>query len=45
MPLMYVVLFRWGEVKAYAKQAGVAWPYNATLRPQFDEFKRQSILI
>ena len=41
MPLMYVVLFRWGEVKAYAKQAGVAWPYNATLRPQFDEFKRR----
>lgn len=40
MPVMYVVLFRWDEVKAHAGTAGVPWPYNATMRPQFEEFKR-----
>ena len=41
MPVMYVILFRWGEVQAHATKAGVAWPYNATKRPQFDGFKRR----
>ena len=45
MPVMYVVLFRWEEVKAFATQAGVGWPYNATKRPQFDEFKRRYVSI
>jgi len=41
MPVMYVVLFRWDELKAYAAKAVAPWPYNATKRPQFDEFKRR----
>ena len=41
MPVMYVVLFRWDELKAYAASVAVEWPYNATKRPQFDEFKRR----
>ena len=41
MPIMYVVLFRWDEVQAVATKAAIAWPYNTTKRPQFDEFKRR----
>jgi len=41
MPIMYVILFRWDEVKAFAANSSVAWPYNATKRPQFEEFKRR----
>lgn len=40
LPVMYVALFRWDELRAYASSAKLTWPYNETLRPQFDEFKR-----
>lgn len=41
----YVVLFRWEELKAWAARASVAWPYHATKRLQFDEFKRRYVAI
>ena len=41
MPVMYVVLFRWDEVQSFATKAAIAWPYNTTKRPEFDEFKRR----
>ena len=41
MPPMYVVLFRWNEVKAHAKAIGAPWPYDSDKRKQFDEFKRR----
>jgi hypothetical protein len=41
MPVMYVILFRWAEVRAAAAEAGVAWPYNASQRAQFGEFRRR----
>jgi len=40
MAVMYIALFRWDELQAYATKAAVDWPYNTTKRPQFDEFKR-----
>lgn len=41
MPVMYAILFRWDEVRTWAAHASFNWPYNASMRPQFDEFKRR----
>jgi len=41
MAVMYVALFRWDELTAFAASEALPWPYNATKRPQFDEFKRR----
>lgn len=45
MPLMYVVLFRWDELRAYASNASVSWPYNESKRDQFAEFARRYALL
>ena len=44
MPLMYVVLFRWDELRAYASNVSVAWPYNESKLDQFNEFARRYAL-
>ena len=45
MPVMYVALFRWDALRKAAAAAGAAWPYNATKRPQFDEFSRRYAML
>ena len=39
MPPMYVALWRWDELRAYAANVSAAWPYASTKRAQFDAFK------
>ena len=41
MPVMYVVLVRWDEMRSYATTRAISWPYNESKRSQFDEFKRR----
>jgi hypothetical protein len=43
MPVMYVALFRWDALQSFAAHSNVSWPYNATKRQQFDEFKRRYV--
>ena len=38
MPPMYVILYRWDEVQAYATNVSRAWPYQTTKSDQFDAF-------
>ena len=40
LPTLYVVLLRWGEVRAYAQRHKVTWPYPgcSSLKGCFDEF-------
>ena len=38
LPVAYVAMRRWEELKAWAGNASVAWPFQATLREQYDVF-------
>jgi hypothetical protein len=40
LPTHYVLLVRWGELRAWARARGLAWPAAPTKQAAYDDFMR-----
>eukprot|EP01045_Picozoa_sp_COSAG04_P018194 COSAG04_NODE_1665_length_6011_cov_3.395467_5_plen_78_part_00 len=38
MPLQFIALVRWAELRAFATAQGRSWPFAPSLREEFDRF-------